>query len=154
METNFSRHLHCPLPPAELWKQFSSALRYSRAHSFWPNQLKETRCHRLKEGGKIHSVYHTPLADFPVTYRISAHDPARFTLSYETTEDHPLEGHASIIVTADPSGGSRLSWEGRYTYPWHSPAGLFLRSYFLPRFFPALKEGLAHLPARPRRNAA
>ncbi len=142
METKFSRNIKTHLPPDKLWKDVLSGIQNSDGHPFWPTDMEESHADSLKPQGEISVNYKLVTKGKPVTYKITEVDEASRHFAYRTTADHPLEGRAEIKVYPNNSGGSTLRWEGVYNYPWYSPSGLFMRSYFLDRFFSKLSSSI------------
>ncbi len=137
------REIDTTLSPATLWAELTMAFRDSTQSALWPNDLEWIRSDGLAEGATVRAVYRTPLGESGQSYTIGEFVEGR-GFTYATRPGHPLRGGGRVAVTPAP-GGARLIWSVDYTYRSLSPAALFVRHYFVPRFFRALEANLRRL---------
>lgn len=142
METKFSKRIESQLNAEVLWREVLAGIEHSEGHPFWPISLEKSETKSVHAGSILHVTYYFFLLARPVKYRVASFQPTKRLLTYKTTQDHPMRGTATIQVARGKRGGSALHWSGTYSHPWYSSAGIFLKTYFLPRFFHELEAGI------------
>ncbi len=134
------REIKTRMPPAQLWALLETAFRDSTASPLWPNELETLRSTGLAAGAQVTATYKTPLGASSHTYAIGEYSPGQ-GFTYLTGPEHPLQGGGRVLLR--PTGeGTTLVWSVDYTYRGVSLSALFVRLYFVPRFFARLEANL------------
>jgi hypothetical protein len=131
------REIASTLSAPALWTELETAFRDSMQSALWPHALEILRSDGLAEGARVQATYHTPFGESRHSYTIAEFvDGQGFT--YATGPEHPLRGggHVLVMPTQD---GAKLIWSVDYAYRGLSQAALFVRFYFVPRFFRELE---------------
>jgi len=134
------REIASTLSAPSLWAELTIAFRDSTQSALWPHALEVLRSDGLAGGATVQAAYRTPFGESPQTYTIAEFvDGQGFT--YATGPEHPLRGGGRVLVLPTPDG-AKLIWSVDYTWRGLSPAALFVRFYFVPRFFRELEANL------------
>lgn len=137
------REIPTSLSTDALWDYIEAAFRDSTTSPLWPNDLETLRSAGLAAGAQVTATYKTPLGASSHTYTIGEYSSGQ-GFTYLTGPGHPLRGGGRVLVL--PTGsGSTLVWSVEYTYRGFSPSALFVRFYFVPRFFARLEANLRAL---------
>ena len=88
----------------------------------------------------MHATYRTPAGESHQAYTIGEFVDGQ-GFAYSTGPEHPLAGGGRVLVLPTPDG-AKLIWSVDYTWRGISPAALFVRFYFVPRFFRELEANL------------
>jgi len=134
------REIASTLSAPALWVELTTAFRDSTQSALWPHALEILRSDGLVEGATVQATYRTPAGETRQAYAIGEFvDGQGFT--YATGPEHPLRGGGRVLVMPAPDG-AKLIWSVDYTWRGLSPAALFVRFYFVPRFFRELEANL------------
>ena len=137
------REITTRLPPSALWSLLAAAFEDSETGPLWPNELETLRSPGLAAGAQVTATYKTPFGASSHTYTIGEYSPGQ-GFTYRTGPGHPLQGGGRVLIL--PAGSdSTLLWTVDYSYRGVSPAALFVRLYFVPRFFAQLEKNLRPL---------
>jgi hypothetical protein len=140
------REIVSTLSAPALWTELATAFRDSTQSALWPHALEVLRSDGLAEGATVHAAYLTPVGESHQAYTIGEFvDGQGFT--YATGPEHPLRGGGRALVMPT-RGGAKLIWSVDYTWRGLSPAALFVRFYFVPRFFRELESNLRVLETK------
>jgi len=145
---SFDHRMPCALDRASLWHLLEAALRDTDAATFWPNQLNRVIVPAMEVGTPFHATYRCgPFPETRSPYVVADVVPEQ-RFSYSPGPTHPFRGRINVDIE-DAAAGSILRWHGAYTMAAWRPERAFFRWYLEPRFFPALRAGLASI--RPTR---
>ena len=134
------REIASTLSAPALWAELATAFRDSTQSALWPQALEALRSGGLAEGATVQAAYRTPGGESHQAYTIGEFvDGQGFT--YSTGPEHPLAGGGRVLVLPTQAG-AKLIWSVDYTWRGISPAALFIRLYFVPRFFRELEANL------------
>lgn len=140
----FYEELETTLPSHLVWDLLVEGFTNSVESPIWPHELERVESQGVYEGGRAQATYRIPLfGDSSHTYVFSQVQKGS-SFRYEPLPDHPLQGGGEIQVESQGQN-TLIIWQGKYTYKGISPAALFFRFYFRPRFFPALQMNLKEL---------
>ncbi len=128
------------LAPGMLWDHLAAAFRDSTSSPLWPNDLETLRSAGLAAGAAVTATYKTPFGASTHTYTIGEYSPGR-GFTYLTGPEHPLQGGGRVLLQP-AADGTTLVWSVDYTYRGVSLSALFVRLYFVPRFFARLEANL------------
>jgi len=134
------REIASTLSAPALWAELATAFRDSTQSALWPQALEVIRSDGLAEGATVHATYRTPVGETRQAYTIGEFVDGR-GFAYATGPEHPLRGGGRALVLPTPDG-AKLIWSVDYTWRGPSPAALFVRFYFVPRFFRELEANL------------
>jgi hypothetical protein len=134
------REIASTLSASALWTELATAFRDSTQSALWPQALEALRSDGLAEGATVHASYRTPGGESHQAYTIGEFVDGR-GFAYSTGPKHPLAGGGRVSVLPTPDG-AKLIWSVDYTWRGISPAALFVRLYFVPRFFRELEANL------------
>lgn len=137
------REIVTRLPPDVLWDHLDAAFRDSMASPLWPNELETLRSAGLAAGAQVTATYKTPFGASSHTYTIGEYGPGH-GFTYLTGPEHPLQGGGRVLLQP-AADGTTLVWAVDYTYRGLSLSALFVRFYFVPRFFAVLEANLRAL---------
>lgn len=137
------RAIPTSLPSAALWEYLEAAFRDSTTSPLWPNELETLRSAGLAAGAPVTATYATPFGASSHTYTIGEYSPGQ-GFTYLTGPEHPLRGGGRVLLQP-AANGTTLVWAVDYTYRGLSLSALFVRFYFVPRFFAALEANLRAL---------
>lgn len=128
------------LAPNALWGHLEAAFRDSSASPLWPNELETLRSEGLAPAAQVTATYRTPFGDSSHTYTIGEYTAGQ-GFTYATGPAHPLRGGGRVLLTPTADGAT-LVWTIDYAYRGFSASALFVRFYFVPRFFARLEANL------------
>jgi hypothetical protein len=134
------REIASTLSAPALWAELATAFRDSTQSAFWPQALEVLRSDGLAEGATVQATYRTPGGDSRQVYTIGEFVDGQ-GFAYATGPEHPLTGGGRVLVLPTPDG-VKLIWSVDYTWRGISPAALFVRFFFVPRFFRELEANL------------
>ncbi len=134
------REIATRLPPAVLWDHLAAAFRDSTASPLWPNDLETVRSAGLADGATVTVTYKTPLSASTHAYTIGEYSPGQ-GFTYLTGPEHPLRGGGRVLLQP-AADGTTLVWSVDYTTRGLSLSALYVRLYFVPRFFARLEANL------------
>lgn len=137
------REIVTPLLAGALWEHLEAAFRDSPASPLWPNELETLRSAGLAAGTEVTATYKTPFGVSTHTYTIGEYSPGQ-GFTYLTGPEHPLRGGGRVLLRP-AADGTTLIWTVDYTYRGLSLSALFVRFYFVPRFFARLEANLRAL---------
>jgi len=134
------REIASTLNAPALWAELTTAFRDSKRSVLWPQALEILRSEGLADGATVQAIYRMPFGETHQAYTIGEFvDGQGFT--YATGPEHPLRGGGRVLVMPTRDG-AKLVWSVDYTWRGISPAALFVRFYFVPRFFRELEANL------------
>lgn len=140
------REIKTALDSDILWSLLSEAFTDSIQSPIWPHQLETIESAALEEGGTARATYYLPFnRKSTLTYIFVAVNQKK-SFQYQTQIGHPLTGYGTVSLKSI-NGGSSIIWQLNYQYQGISLAILFLRFYFLPRFFEALENNINRFAA-------
>jgi hypothetical protein len=134
------REIASTLSAPALWTELATAFRDSTQSALWPQALEALSSDGLAEGATVHAAYRTPGGESRQAYTIGEFVDGQ-GFAYSTGPEHPLAGGGRVLVLPTPDG-AKLIWSVDYTWRGISPAALFVRLYFVPRFFRELEANL------------
>ncbi len=137
------REIPTSLATGALWDYLEAAFRDSATSPLWPNELETLRSTGLAAGAQVTATYKTPFGVSTHTYTIGECSPGR-GFTYLTGPEHPLQGGGRVLLQPTAKG-TMLVWSVDYTYRGVSLSALFVRFYFVPRFFARLEANLRAL---------
>lgn len=137
------RELTAPLAPEAVWAHLEAAFRDSTTSPLWPNELETLRSDGLAAGAQVTATYSMPFGASSHVYTIDDYSTGQ-GFTYLTGPRHPLQGGGRVLL-APSTGGTTLIWSVDYTYRGISLSALFVRYYFVPRFFARLEANLRAL---------
>ena len=134
------REIASTLSALALWAELVTAFRDSTQSALWPQALEVLRSDGLAEGAMVQATYRTPVGETRQAYTITEFVDGQ-GFAYATGPKHPLRGGGRVLVLPTPDG-AKLVWSVDYTWRGISPTALFVRFYFVPRFFRELEANL------------
>lgn len=137
------REIPTSLSVSAFWDYLEAAFRDSTTSPLWPNELETLRSAGLAAGAPVTATYVTPFGASSHTYTIGEYSPNQ-GFTYLTGPAHPLQGGGRVLLQP-AAGGTTLVWSVDYTYRGLSLSALFVRFYFVPRFFARLEANLRAL---------
>lgn len=137
------REIPTRLPAETLWNHLEAAFRDSTGSALWPNELETLRSDGLAAGATVTAIYKTPFGTSRHTYTIGEYSAGQ-GFTYLTGPEHPLRGGGRVLLQP-AADGTTLVWSVDYTYRGPSLSALFVRFYFVPRFFARLAANLQAL---------
>lgn len=137
------REIPTSLSAGALWNHLEAAFRDSATSPLWPNELETLRSPGLATGAQVTATYKTPFGASTHTYTIGQCSPGQ-GFTYLTGPEHPLQGGGRVLLQPTAKG-TTLVWSVDYTYRGVSLSALFVRFYFVPRFFARLEANLRAL---------
>lgn len=136
----FHESISTPLPASALWTLFTEAVEDTDKVAWWPSRLNRVVIPTLRAETPFTATYRLGgVTTSRLPYRVIAVGPEHFI--YSPAEGHPFRGEIDVRAVSAPEG-STLCWGGRYEMSALRPERLFFRTFFLPRFFGALRTGL------------
>ncbi len=137
------REIPTSLSASMLWEYLEAAFRDSISSPLWPNELETLHSVGLAAGAAVTATYKTPFGASTHTYTIGEYSLGH-GFTYLTGPEHPLQGGGRVLLQP-AAGGTTLVWSVDYTYRGLSLSALFVRFYFVPRFFAVLEANLRAL---------
>jgi len=134
------REIASTLSAPALWAELATAFRDSTQSALWPQALEALRSDGLAEGAMVQAAYRTPGGESRQAYTIGEFVDGQ-GFAYATGPEHPLAGGGRVLVLPTQDG-AKLIWSVDYTWRGISPAALFVRFFFVPRFFRELEANL------------
>jgi hypothetical protein len=134
------REIASTLNPPALWTELEVAFRDSTQSALWPHALEVVHSEGLAEGATVQATYRTPFGQSHQTYTIAEFVRGQ-GFTYVTSPEHPLRGGGRVLVMPTREG-AKLVWSVDYAWRGLSPAALFVRFYFVPRFFRELETNV------------
>ena len=122
-----------------LFRMMENAFTDSASTEFWPNDLEMVKSKGPHLGAPIQVTYKSAIGETTLHYTISDRQERQF--SYQAAPSHPLKGGGTVVVI-EAEQGAQLRWYGQFSYRGFSPAAVWTKYYFSPKFFATLEKNL------------